>query len=222
MHMLRVAAGWCTALLVLAGLFCIPGPARAAPVTNQTQRMLISAGCYRIAARATGAVAAYCLDVTGAAPRRGMILGETPALGDATVSLGDRTMSLKAALARHLLRIEGTDASDQLSLVNTTDQTLSLCVGRPVVVMGNGMAYSADLQGIYDRIADLMRLDRPSASMSDTAEEPGLHDQLQQRLWSLVSDADERELASPWPLMGASAIDRPDCAARTSATVLCR
>jgi hypothetical protein len=214
-----MVSGCGAALLVLAGLSLAADRGRAAPVPAQMQRMLISAGCYRIAGHATGAVAAYCLDEAGTAPGRGAILGETPALGEATVSVGDKSMPLKAALARHLLRIEGTDTPDQVSLVNTTDQTLSFCVGRPVVIMGNGVAYSADLQRIYDQIVDLMRLDAPSAPTP--AEEPGPHARLQQRLWSLVNAADERELATPWPPTGASAIDREDCAVSEHATVLC-
>jgi hypothetical protein len=210
------------ALSVLASLFLVPGLGQAAPAAVQMQRMLISAGCYRIAAHATGAVAAYCLDQAGTAPRRGTILGETPALGDATVSVGDRTMALKTALARHLLRIEGTDTPDQLSLVNTTDQPLSFCVGRPVVIMGNGVAYSADLKGIYDQIADLMRLDHPGFSTPRPTDEPDTHDRLQQRLWSLVTAADERELAMPWSPTGTSAIDLKDCTVNGNATVLCR
>ncbi|HLZ67569.1 MAG TPA: hypothetical protein VKQ29_15160 [Aliidongia sp.] len=207
-------------LLAVAGFLLIAGPGWAAPASAPMQRMLISAGCYRIAGHATGAVAAYCLDQTGATPRQGTVLDETPALGEATVSVGDKTMSLKAALARRLLRIEGTDAPDQLTLVNTSDQTLSLCVGRPVVIMGNGVAYSADLRRIYDRIADLMRFEAPGAD--HPADEADPHGQLQQRLWALVNAADEKELANVWPLGGAPAIDRGDCAAKAAATVLCR
>jgi hypothetical protein len=215
MRTLRMGRACGTALLILAGLALVPDLGRAA----QMQRMLIGAGCYRIAAHATGAVAAYCLDQTGMVPRRGTILGETPALGDATVSVGDKTMALKTALARHLLRVEGTDAPDQLALVNTTDQPLSFCVGRPVVVMGNGMAYSADLKGVYDQIADLMRLDRPGPPAPRPTDEPDRHERLQQRLWSLVNAADARELASP---PSPSRSDGEDCTVRENATVLCR
>lgn len=171
------------AVAVSVALACLarhPGPAEAAPPAPHMQRMLINAGCYRIGRHATGTIAAYCLDQAGTAPGRGMILGETPALGDATVSIGGKTMTLKAALDSHLMRVEGTDTPDRLALVNTTDRPLSLCVDRPVVVMGNGFAYSMDLRRIYDEIADLMRLDRP-----DT------HEGLQRRLWSLVNTADE-------------------------------
>ena len=216
MKTLRIVLLCRAVLLILAGLSLISVPGRAAPGTAPMQRMLISAGCYRIASHATGTVAAYCLDQAGTAPRRGTILGETPALGEATVSIGDKTMPLKTALARHLLRIEGADTPDELSLANMTDQPLSLCVVRPVVIMGNGVAYSADLKRIYNQIVDLMRRDDPSPA-TQPEDESSPHARLQQRLWSLVNAAGERDLAAPKP-QGASA----DCAVRENATVLCR
>jgi hypothetical protein len=182
--------------------------------------MLIGAGCYRIAGHGSGPVPAYCLDQDASTPRRGVILGDTPALGRATVAVGGETLSLAAALARHVLRVEGADTPDQLVLVNTTGTPLSLCVDRPVVVMGNGVGYSRDLEHIYDRIEDLVSADRTSAVPPDDTER---HARLQQRLWSLVNAVDDKEWASPTRLGGPSAPpDSTDCPVGGASAVLCR
>ena len=213
-------------LAVIAGLVVtlavVTRPEAAVPAPARMQRMLIGAGCYRIAGHATGLATAYCLDQAGTAPGRGMILGETPALGSATVSAGGSVMSLKTALARHLLRIEGTDTPDRLSLVNLTGQTLSFCVGKPVVIMGSGVAYSLDLARIYDRIAALMRQEAPAAADAPSTDTPDRHDRLQQRLWSLVNAADERALGPAWPLTGTPTDDWDACIPRENETILCR
>jgi hypothetical protein len=147
------------------------------------------------------------------------MLGDTPALGHATVSIGGETMSLAVALSRHVLRVEGSDAPDQLSLVNTTGKPLSLCVDRPVVVMGNGVDYSHDLGRIYDRIEALMSDDR-AITADDEAER---HERLQRRLWSMVKAVDDQEWNSSFRLGGPSAPpDSDDCQAGSAEIVLCR
>jgi len=143
-----------------------------------------------------------------------MMLGETAALGKATVSVDGKTMSFKTALARHLIRVEGTDTPNHLSLVNTTSQTLSFCVGEPIILMGNGLAYSGDLQRIYPHIAELMRLDQPNA---DT-ERSDLHDRQKERLWRMVADADEQGFPAPQSGISPPAVDKDDCPAGGAST----
>jgi hypothetical protein len=173
--------------------------------------MLIRAGCYHLAAHATGVIPAYCLDKTGRAPPRGSILGETPALGEATVTVGNQSMTLEVAFSRHLLRIEGADSPKELSLINVTDQPISLCVGQPVVVMGNGLSYSSDLKRIYTQITDAVQADQSSPSSAAPTDPDAAHSKAQQLLWDLVTKEDEREHPAPWPQAGPLPSDREDC-----------
>jgi len=207
------AAARLAPLLLAAGLLLGLDPAPTASASARLQRMLIGVGCYRIAAHASAAVPAYCLDQEAAVPPQGAVLADMRAnLGEATVAAGGTAMPLGTALARHLLRIEGTDTPDGLSLTNLTDQPLSLCVTRPVVVMGEGEGYSADVKRIYDRIVDLMQAAAPT---------PDEHIRLQQRLWSLVNDEDARELAAPWPPTGTAAPPAGGCVPGGNGAVLC-
>ncbi|GGF02744.1 hypothetical protein GCM10011611_05270 [Aliidongia dinghuensis] len=209
---------WAMLVLALAAAPLAVRPGNATPASPPMQRMLIGAGCYQIAGHASGPVPAYCLDQDGSTPRRGVMLGETPALGAATVSVGGETMSLATALARHVLRVEGTDAPDQLSLANTTDLPLSLCVDQPVVVMGNGIGYSRDLARVYDRIDALMSADRAPPAPDETNR----HERLQQSLWSLVKAVDDKDWADRARLGGASAPPNgADCPVAGATTVLC-
>jgi hypothetical protein len=168
----------------------------------QMQRMLIGAGCYSLTPHGRAQVDAYCLDQSGSAPPQGAILGTAPpALGEATIMVDGENLSLQAALAHHVLRIEGTDTPDRLALVNTTGEALSFCVRRPVVVMGNGVGYSADLERIYGQIVDLLKREGQEAAPRGDAK-VDVHAQVQRRVWDLVNEVDEHELAPPLPGSG--------------------
>lgn len=212
-------------LCVVCGvvLAILASPAGAA---DQMQRMLIPTGCYRLAGHATSALPAYCLDQTGAAPRFGAILSETPALGQATVSIGGQTMSLKAALKRRVVRIEGSGTHDQLALVNLTGQPISLCVGQPVIVMGNGMTYSEDLKPIYSQLVDATKSDAAPKPVSHQTDPDDAQARVQQQLWQLVIREEQQESLAPWPQPGTAESDRENCLAKANVTettfIICR
>ncbi|MDR3517100.1 MAG: hypothetical protein P4M00_14905 [Azospirillaceae bacterium] len=168
--------GWrlCGGLALLA---MFSGPAQAG-----FQRMVLAPACSTMAPGGFADVAAYCLDQTQAAPPTGAVLSQAPeAFGNAVVRVGaGPAMTLAAALAQHLIVIEGLGVFRQLRIRNLTQDRLSLCSLTPTVVMGADGATGPDLTAAYGAIARL-------AGAPDTAASDRAGDPVQVEIWQAVA-----------------------------------
>jgi hypothetical protein len=193
---MRRATGTRALIVLLAAL----GGGPATVFASDMQRMVLApASCRALPAGGTVEASAYCLDQSRLPPAEGAILASVPAgLENARVLIaGAPPLSLSAALARHVLEIEGSDSDDRLQLKNTGALPVEICIDGPTVVMGNGEGDARDLAALRGEIARLLSQAPP------TADEHA-HAQTQQRLWEAVNAAQAaarrqsaRELLAP-------------------------
>ena len=160
---------------------------------SDMQRMLLSPGCYRIAANSAEDVSAYCLDQSRAAPSSGALLADSStALGATVIKLASgKSVGLAEAIRRHLVQIEGLGNQYQLRLRNLTGEPIELCVIGPTVVMGNGETYVGDLSRIRARIEKLVATGTASGPSSAAGSDP--HAQIQEKIWEEVARSEREE-----------------------------
>jgi hypothetical protein len=196
------------------------------------QRMLLSTGCYRIAAGSAEDVSAYCLDQTRAAPASGALLADSStAVGETVIKLASgKSIGLDEAIRRHLVQIEGLGNQYQLRLRNLTGEAIELCVVGPTVVMGNGETYVGDLRRIRARIDKLVATGTASGPSAAAGSDP--HAQIQEKIWEEVARSEREEnedlsrailLGPVFPLRQAPPLVVPGskCATETAHSELC-
>jgi hypothetical protein len=186
-HLIRAALAMLFSL-ALIGL----APAAAQP--KKFQRMVLSPGCYVLAPGASTDVSAYCLDPSRPAPAPGVNLASAPAsLGSTTVRPdGGPAVTLQAALAGHLIALEGLGGGDYLHLrvSNLSGRKIELCVTSPTVVAGDDGYPTDDLRRIYHRIARILAAPDKNRSQSDQPDRA----RLQEQIWQTTEHAAEEEL----------------------------
>jgi hypothetical protein len=161
-------------------------------VASDLQRMLLApSGCFVIAPDGSVDAAAYCLDQSRAPPPEGAILASVPSSLDRTTvsGAGAPSLTLAQAVAQHVVRIEGLGEDRELRLKNLTGHAVTICIGAPTVVMGNGETEARDLERVQGEIARLLA-QHPAPSDAQA------HSTTQLELWDLVKKADDEENAA--------------------------
>jgi hypothetical protein len=177
---MRRGSGLLSVVVAMAAAFLLATPVRAAP--RHTQRMVLPPACYTIQPGASYDASTYCLDKSLPAPAVGEDLADVPAgFGDTRIKLaGSGAVTLQAALAGHLIRIEGLgrDDYDHVRIRNLTGKALEICTTEASVISGDADAPTKDLAVLYPAIR----------SLATPAEDPASHAAQQEKLWQAVED----------------------------------
>lgn len=172
---------------LLAAAFALLAAAEALAAPGGFQRMVMAPGCYQIAAGKSVEVPAYCLDQALAPPAAGAVLENAPAAYGAALvkTAAGRGLTLQAALAQHLLQVEGAGDDTHVRLKNLTPAAIEICITAPTVIMANGNYALGDLPKLYQQIQRIL-------APAEGATEHALHAAQQQALWEAVNEATGR------------------------------
>ena len=215
-------------MLLLLALLTIGASAPGGP-GKPFQRVVLSPGCYVIAAGGYYDVSAYCLDESIQAPAPGTSLAAAPSnMGKTVIKIGAAASSLQTAMQRGTIRLEGLGGGDyfHVRVRNLTAGKIEICVTSPTVLMGDDGYPTMDLERAFPQIADVVGQTGNSGQSNGTADLE-THLKIQKRIWEIMaaawpkpSDAD-----SGWP--GPSGIPKQglpaprDCAGPPNSLVLC-
>jgi|GEM_PF-5611813 len=92
-------------------------------VAQRYQRMGIAKGAYRLSPKGSKNVASFCMDYSLKAPKKGVILDNVLAGGDAIVRIGNETFTLNEAISKGYIAIEGVNNSFS-TMMNNLDEFL--------------------------------------------------------------------------------------------------
>lgn len=177
--------------MLIVSLAVVAGTAFPAAASDLQRMLLAPSGCFVIAPDGSVDAAAYCLDQSRAPPPVGAILAGVPASLDRTTVSGAGTapLTLAQAVAQHVVRIEGLGDDRELRLKNLTGHAVTICIGAPTVVMGNGEIEARDLERVRGEIARLL-------AQQSAPSDAHAHSTTQLELWDLVRKADDEENAA--------------------------
>ena len=174
--------------------------------SKKSQRMLLAPGCYVLMPGSVYAASAYCVDKDQPAAEIGVGLSPLPVgLGDTSLRIGGKSISLQEAVANRLIAFESLGRGDyfHISIRNLSDSKLEICVRSATLIAADSAARGGDLTPLKAKIDALLpALKNPklgsSAAVYGSADEQ--HAVIQQKLWDETSRARDKALRKIDPL----------------------